>query len=448
MKGSVNRFRFLERRYDPRTGEARLGYALDNGAHGDEGDRQRLVETLKFPWAPWPPEASRQAAFLRALDLLHLVAGVSYWKAAIPSKLDLGDHRLDPAGADFLRELYEQGLAEFAHVNGLDLAGKVPFEANRETIPEPPELVLPERALVAMGGGKDSLVALEMLRDAGIEVQPVTVGGSALVAETVAAAGLPLLRIERRLAPELAELNRAGAWNGHVPVTAINSLVLLCAAILYGFRWVVFANERSADEATLEDARGRAVNHQYSKSLAFEGALADRVERTVAGGLEYCSLLRPLWEVAVAERFSRLQAYHGVFSSCNRNFHQDGPRIPGRWCGDCPKCRFTFLALAPHLEPARLREIFGADLLDDPAQEPGYRALCGLGAEKPFECVGTVSESRALLAALASRDGWRDHAVVRALADHIDEPPGRLEELLAERGPHRIPDALLRRLEH
>ena len=78
---------------------------------------------------------------------------------------------MDQAVAGFLTELYEQGLAEFAYVNQLDLSGVISFAANSEPESAGVELDLPERALVAMGGGKDSLVCLQMLREAGMEVQ-------------------------------------------------------------------------------------------------------------------------------------------------------------------------------------------------------------------------------------------------------------------------------------
>lgn len=432
-------FRFVRHGYDPATGEARLVYAFDDGPE--------LVETYSFPDAPWPQDAARQAAFGRALAWLHLLAGVSYYKAGIPARMDTGESPLDAAGAAFLERLYVEGLAEFAHCNGVELEGRVRFQATAETVPPAASLALPERVLVAMGGGKDSLVTLELLREAGFEIQPACIGDSGLIEDTVQAAGLPLLRIRRRLAPELSEMNAQGALNGHVPVTAINSAALLCAALLYGYRHVVFSNERSADEATLADAHGRAVNHQYSKSLAFERGLRSLAKRECAADLEYFSLLRPLYELGVAQRFSRLDRYHRVFSSCNRNFHLDGRRVAGRWCGNCPKCRFTALALAPWLPPKALRDMMGAVPLEDEGQVDGFRALCRLGVDKPFECVGTVGECRAALCALGRNESWRDCAVVRALAPELagkDVP--LLDELLSARGPHCIPGAVLDRV--
>ncbi|MDX1379894.1 MAG: endonuclease domain-containing protein, partial [Xanthomonadales bacterium] len=277
-------FRFLETAYEPATGDATLIYAFDDGPP--------LAETLNFPYTPWPVDPSRQQAFERALHLLHWIAGVSYWKAGVPARMSSEAAPLDRSAADFLRTLYTDGMAEFAHVNGLDLRDRLDLEVTAPAPPAPVTLDLPERALVAVGGGKDSLVALERLRDAGVEVQPFCVGASPLIEDTVRAAGLPLLRIGRRLSPLLAELNTAGAYNGHVPVTAINSAIGLCAALLYGYRWVVFANERSAEAATRRTDEGREINHQYSKTLAFERALRGQVAARISSGLQYFSLLR------------------------------------------------------------------------------------------------------------------------------------------------------------
>jgi hypothetical protein len=308
----------------------------------------------------------------------------------------------------------------------------------------PVEVDLPERALVAMGGGKDSLVSLELLRNAQLAVQPVCVGASELIGNTVKAAGLPLIRIERELSPALKEMNEAGALNGHVPVTAINSAILLCASLLYGYRWIVLSNESSADEATLTNDAGQPVNHQYSKGLEFEKNFRAIIEQQVSTGIEYFSLLRPFKEITIARRFAGLSKYHEVFSSCNRNFHLDGSRIEGRWCGLCPKCRFTSLVLAPFLSPDELTAILGKNLLADPGQEEGFRALCQLGVEKPFECVGTVGESRSSIMKLSEIEQWREMVIVKALSEDIDSREALpFEELLNARGEHCIPQELV-----
>ncbi len=434
-------FRFLASDYDPSSGLARFSYAFDDGPE--------LVERLSFPHAPWPPEASRQDCFRRALEILHLVAGVSYYKAGLSRRIELPPGLAIGGVSSFLTGLYVQGLAELGYVNRVDIKGRVHFPGE----PEPAQaatarpLILPERALVAMGGGKDSLVGLDRLQKAGIEVMPVCIGGSVLISDTVKATGLPLIRITRALAPELAEMNRAGAWNGHIPVTAVNSAILVCAAILYGFRYVVFSNERSADEATLVTPEGVEVNHQYSKSSAFEASFRQLIASRVSPDIEYFSVLRQFSELGIVRRFSAMKKFHAVYSSCNRNFHLDGPRIEKRWCLDCPKCRFAALSLAMFLPPGEVTAIQGGDLLNDPAQEDGFRALCGLGRDKPFECVGEAGESRTALAALGRSADWCGHAVVRALLPELGQVEVPLvDTLLQPAGRHFIPLDLLRRM--
>lgn len=435
----AGRFRFLECNYDAQSGQARLSYAFDEGPE--------LVERITFPHAPWPPEASRQACFHRALEILHLVAGVSYYKAGLSRRIEVNDGPSLDGLAPFLDELYVKGLAELGYVNQIDVAERIHFpdaagESGSGAGPAR-ALILPERALVAMGGGKDSLVGLDILQQSGVSVMPVCVGGSPLIRQTVKQAGLPLIAIGRSLAPELAQMNRAGALNGHVPVTAINSAILLCASILYGFRYIVFANERSADEATLVTAAGVEVNHQYSKSSAFEENFRRVIAEQVSPDIEYFSILRPFSELAIVRRFSAMKGFHPVYSSCNRNFHLDGPRVDNRWCGDCPKCRFAALSLALFMDPEQVRAIQGVDLLDDPGQESGFRELCGLGRDKPFECVGESGESRAALAALSSSVAWQEHAVVKALQNDLSSVSvPDLDTLLRPAGRHFIPGTI------
>src|SRR3546814_1841826 len=77
-----------------------------------------------------------------------------------------------------------------------------------------------------------SLVSIEALRKVGVEQTVTWIGGSQLIRACAERTGLPTLNIGRQLAPELFEYNRQGAWNGHIPVTAINSAILVFAAVL------------------------------------------------------------------------------------------------------------------------------------------------------------------------------------------------------------------------
>ena len=423
-------FRFI--RADYANGVAQLVYAFDDDAE--------LIERITFPDAPaLPPE--REAGFAAALKLLHFVAGVSYYKAGVPKEIRIENGAPDGETAQLLDALYLHGLGEFAYQNGLDLREHIRFP-RAGTFTPAAALGLPARSLLPIGGGKDSLVSAELLKRHGENATAAWVGNSPLIAACVVATGLPGLNIQRQLAPELFEYNKAGAWNGHIPVTAINSAILAVAALLYGYDSIVFSNERSASSATLE-YDGQSVNHQWSKGWEFERSLAAWLRGHVAADLAYFSLLRPLSELAVTRLFARESRYDAVFSSCNRNFRILGPRPADRWCGQCPKCHFVFLALAPFLPKPRLLGIFGRNLLDDESQHQGFDALLEFHEHKPFECVGEGRESRAALYALSQRPEWREDALVArfrsVVLPQLDAADLALAPLLQPDGPHGLP---------
>ena len=440
-KSSIRAFRFVRCSFDAETGVARLVYAFDEGPE--------LTETVTIPGAPFALDATRAQAVEHAVRLLHLITGVSYYKAAVPNEIRIEGYAIDAATAVLMEQVYVHGLGEFAYRNGLSLHGRVRFPIAAQAPAPAAAAGLREHALVAIGGGKDSLVSIEALRGAGVDQTVTWIGGSQLIAACAARTGLPTLNIGRALAPELFEYNRQGAWNGHIPVTAINSAIMVLAALLHGVDQVVFSNERSASYGSMIPGTGE-VNHQWSKGWAFESAFGAYVQSHVAADLQYYSLLRPLSELAVARQFARTDHYDAHFSSCNRNFHLLGERPTNRWCGVCPKCHFVFLALAPFMPKPRLVGIFGRNLLDDANQTGGFDALLEYQDHKPFECVGEGQESRAAMAALGDRPEWREDVIVarfnREIRPQLDASELVVAPLLEIGGEHRIPAALWERL--
>ena len=435
--GAVKAFHFVRCALNAETGEASLVYRFDEGPE--------LVETIRFPGAPFQLQGARAVAVQEALRLLHLFAGVSYYKAAVPPEIVIDSHPIDADTAALLSSLYENGLGEFAYRNGLQLRGKIMFPAAAARPASAVDVGLDAHALVAIGGGKDSLVSIEALRAAGVRQTVSWIGSSPLIKACAERTGLPTLNIGRSLAPALFEMNKQGALNGHIPVTAVNSMILVVAALLVGANQVVFSNERSASYGSLIPGTGE-VNHQWSKGWLLEQALAAHLRSNVARDLSYFSLLRPFSELAVARQFARISRYDAHFSSCNRNFHILGERPAQRWCGVCPKCHFVFLALAPFMPKPRLMTIFGRNLLDDPEQAPGFDALLEFMDHKPFECVGEGKESRAAMAALAATATWREDALVarfaREILPQLDPAELQLAPLLEPSDDHGIPAEL------
>jgi UDP-N-acetyl-alpha-D-muramoyl-L-alanyl-L-glutamate epimerase len=405
-------FRFIGWEADAAAGVACLYYAFAGG----ETCGETFCETLDFG-APLPaPDSPLYPGFARAMAALHLAAGISYYKALLPPKMIVEGAPLSRPQRDFFQTLYENGLGEFSARNRIKAWERVNFPyAEVPPAPAPPTVVLPRRSAVLIGGGKDSLVSLETLRAGSEPLVLFAVNPQKPILECAAASGLPFIAVQRRLDEKLFALNAAGALNGHIPVTAIVSLIAVVAAFVHGFDTVVLSNERSANEGNLV-YEGRSVNHQYSKTLAFERSLHDYIAGFVSPSLHYLSLLRPLSEFHIARLFARVARYDDVFTSCNRAFVIRSAAARVRWCCDCPKCRFAFLILATAMGRERMMRIFGKNLLDDAAQLDGYRELTGLSGHKPWECVGEIAESSAALLDLADDGAWRDAVVVAALA--------------------------------
>ena len=446
-------FRYEGYQIDPGPGRLTCRYSL-----GD--DQFSEVVTVTADPGRWDREEVRQAA-----RLVFLLAGVSYYKTAAPAVIDLGDTAVTDTERAFLRSFYTGGLAEYAYRNGLDLSGlRIEGPSRPGTAPpaRPAAAGKAGRPLVPFGGGIDSIVTAEMIRE---RAEPalfiVSRPGDRFEAieRPAAVAGLPIMRAEREIDPQLLRSRELGFLNGHVPVTGIISAIAVLAATLDGRDAVVMSNEWSASIPTLE-VDGVPVNHQYSKSGTFEAAFRGVLAGSLGADFEYFSALRPFSELWVARRFAALPQYHDTFRSCNRAFHIDTSRRLDHWCGRCDKCCFIDLILAPFLPAPDLERIFGghepladSDMAtprlgttggDDESLADKFRSLLGTSpTSKPFECVGEVGECRAAALLAAQRPDRAGTKLLQVLAAELDGLPqlSTPAELLRPLGPHFIPQA-------
>ena len=435
-------FIFESYRYDPAEATLSLRYRFAEGP--------RFEETLIFDFPSRPLSPRADAVLDRIFRLIFLLSGVSYFKAFVPPRLVCEAFPLDRRTAEFLEDFYEKGLAEFAWRNRISLHGQCRFHSEPIAPLAPIAFELPRRTCVPLGGGKDSVVTLECLKAGGEDLALFSLGDAQPIAACIAASGLPFIRVRRRLDPGLLNLNNNGALNGHVPITGILSAIVLACALLSGFDTIAMSNEHSASAPNLI-IDGLEINHQFSKSLEFERDFAEYIKNYITPGVAYFSLLRPLSEIEIARRFSKHRQYFECFRSCNSAFRQSPAERGRQWCCDCPKCRFVFLALAPFIAKPELIAIFGRNMLDDESQLDGFAALCGLREHKPFECVGEIAESAAVMAQLGNHPDWRNDAVVRRLPDifpalrQVD--PAAYRALLTVRHPHLVPSAFLAMLD-
>jgi UDP-N-acetyl-alpha-D-muramoyl-L-alanyl-L-glutamate epimerase len=403
-------------------------------------DGREFTERVSLAPGPgWDTPAARAAA-----RIVYLLAGVSYYKTGAPPVIDLGDTALTERELAFLREFYRSGLGEYAYRNGLDLSD-LTIQASPTDSPSSPSATASAaspappagspgtaapRPLIPFGGGIDSIVTVEGIRKRAEDIALFVVNRPgdrfAAIERPAAVSGLPVVRAGREIDPQLLRSAELGFLNGHVPVTGIISAIAVLAAVLSGRDAVVMSNEWSASVPTLEHD-GRPVNHQWSKSAAFESSFRELLQGGPNGLPDYFSALRDRTELWVGERFAGLTQYHGTFRSCNRAFHIDTARRLGHWCGQCDKCCFIDLILAPFMTAQQLRAVFAADggggePLENPALKPRFQTLLGSGT-KPFECVGEVNECRAAVVLAARRPDRAGTALLQELAAEVTGRP-------------------------
>ncbi|MCL2417410.1 MAG: hypothetical protein FWD02_05690 [Bacteroidales bacterium] len=327
---------------------------------------------------------------------------VSYWKATCSPRVVIKPFALSSAQIEWWKKLYFQGLGEFFYVNEIatNLSEFMTIEPASDVVLEKQEFNLDEKTIVPIGGGKDSVVTLELLRKSNVEIRPMIINPRGATLNCARVAGFEreqIIEVNRTICPRLLELNTKGFLNGHTPFSAMLAFVSLLTSAITGMKHIALSNESSANEATV---LGSNVNHQYSKSLEFENDFRDYVRDFISEDFNYFSFLRPFNELKIAEYFSGFPQYHSVFRSCNVGSKED------IWCCNCAKCLFAYIILSPFIEPEKMIEIFGIDLLDVgarsacPLNEGGrtpplqyeFNQLIGIEKTKPFECVGTIDE--------------------------------------------------------
>lgn len=340
---------------------------------------------------------------------LGMVELISYWKICCPPIVRVKARKLNAAQIEWWKKMYRKGLGEYFYVNGISAGDDFMDIVSSETAPATDtSLVSPAPApatdtakpitdaekvpkvLIPVGGGKDSVVTLELLRE-GADRYGYVINPRQAMTDALAVSGIDsekIITANRALDKNMLALNAQGYLNGHTPFSAIVAFSSTLAGYVNGLDHVALSNESSANETTIANSE---VNHQYSKSYEFETDFRRYEREYIGSGVEYFSLLRPLSELQIARLFAKYDKYHSIFRSCNAASKRD------EWCGVCPKCLFVFIILSPFLSGSELVSIFHKNIFEDLSLQETLDELVGFVPEKPFECVGSRNEARAAL---------------------------------------------------
>ena len=385
------------------------------------------------------------AALDRMIFSLGLAELVSYWKITCSPEAEIRCGALNEEQTAWWKRLYFGGLGEFFYRNGIETteADFMQMISTGKPLPDAPAPKALSGKLIPVGGGKDSIVTLNLLKDQLADAYAYQINHRDSSEKAALLAGIPKKRIcevSRTLDKNMLDCNAKGFLNGHTPFSAIVAFSAVLTAYLNGLSQVILSNESSASESTVSEAE---VNHQYSKSYPFEQDFARYEAEFLRCGVEYFSLLRPLTEFQIARYFASLpEAYHKIFRSCNAGAKKDA------WCGHCAKCLFVAVILSPFLPYAKIAELLGSDIMNLPEMQPVLEELCGLRANKPFECVGSRKEVNISLC-LAIAKAERERTVLPLLLAEYKKTALYTEycETASEFGhewdsEHRVPAAL------
>lgn len=400
-------FRLIDTQIDESRETVTFHYELET----DESSFD-LTESLIFPSAL--PDTKEVEALIRAL---HLMLAISYYKAFVPPQIR-HPYAMDSSEAEFWNSVWRKGLGEFMYRNSLDSAILAKFAAQDGVVSEADSTVkLQDSALLGIGGGKDSIVAGELLKIMSMPLSGFVMGTADEIGQAQAVAdvmGINLLIVKRRIDKQIIEMNNLpGAMNGHIPISAVFALVGSLLAASQGCKYVVVANEASASipQASWEN---EDVNHQWSKSIEFERKYQNYLRSFVSPDLCYFSAIRPLSSVAVAKLFSEFPAYFEVFSSDNSllKIRREGHEHP-RWSLNSSKSLSSFILLSAWLSEDQLISAFGRNFLDQAELENLFIALLGKADEPVLDCVGTPAELRASLSEAIAQNKFKDSRLVK-----------------------------------
>ena len=155
-----------------------------------------------------------------ALKHLFIMAGISYYKAYLSKEIII-NVLLSEEEASFFSETYQKGLRELFYRNNLPVDTPIKFESstNNDTSIN---LQNNKGYLVGIGGGKDSLVSLTMLQKE--NAQPLatwSLSHQNKLQKLIKSLQTKHFFVNRKIDPKIIELNKNGAINGHVPISAI-----------------------------------------------------------------------------------------------------------------------------------------------------------------------------------------------------------------------------------
>lgn len=399
--------------------------------HLEDGEILTSVDSLTLPFHLDGHDMER-VDIKAALEAIHMIIGTSYFKMYAPKKI-VHPYAFKPEQATFWNTMYTQGMGEYYYVNAIDFRKYALFSSdNKESSSHLSSFFSSDKALVLHGGGKDSIVSVEIAKKAEMDFDIISLHKSHIQELAAEAIGKKLINVERKLDQQMLAKTKSGeVLNGHTPIVTVYAFIAVLYALINKYSYIVASHEASANYGNVEYL-GMQVNHQWDKSIDAEKLIQTYIAHNITCDVTYFSLLRPLHELTIVEIFTHYPQYFTKFSSSNHNFTQvDG--TSSRWdlTYSKGKVEFIFALFSAWVTKDTMLHIFDDIYFDHNELLQRYKELLGVVGVKPLDCVGTPEET-ALALYLASKNGeYSDSPIMKYFESEV-LPKLNIDELKNE----------------
>ena len=170
----------------------------------------------------------------------------SYWKCTVSPRIVIKAGKLTGAQIRWWKNLIMNGLAEFFYVNRIAPTKNflnIKSDSGKAFSCVPCVEEKNRKILLPVGGGKYSLVAIELLKTLGEGFGTMVLGNVPASFNLIKACGAPTpVKISRKIDKKLLELNRKGYLNGHTPFSSCLAFLGTCCAEIFWYGYVAVAN--------------------------------------------------------------------------------------------------------------------------------------------------------------------------------------------------------------
>ena len=222
--------------------------------------KEKFNPTLKFSKSIIKNNNIDKDFFNYLVFHIGLIELISYWKCICPKEVEVSAGYIDHEQIEWFKKLYYYGLGEFFYTNKINVS----YDDFMHISCTSKEKYTPNinyhgtGNLIPVGGGKDSVVTLELLKGMDNTTFIINPKSAMLECSKIAGYDNPII-VNRTIDKNLIRLNKEGYLNGHTPFSSLVAFITYFISYLSNKKYIVLSNESSANASNVKVLK---VNNQ------------------------------------------------------------------------------------------------------------------------------------------------------------------------------------------